>query len=78
MDKLFSFSFESRTWTTKLCRKVLPSWTFGHAVRRKRSIFAFGSTQGEFGSIEVRPQSSHLPRHAPTIAMQHRALAAVL
>ncbi len=53
MDKLHSFTFESRTWCTKQCRKVLEPWTFGHAVRRKRSVFAFGSTQGEFGSLEV-------------------------
>lgn len=53
MDKIYSFSFESRTWTTKQCRKLLPPWTFGHAIRRKRSIFAFGSTQGEFGLLEV-------------------------
>ncbi len=53
MDKVYSFSFESRAWTIKQCRKVLPPWTFGHAIRRKRSIFAFGSTQGEFGLLEV-------------------------
>ena len=55
MDKIYAFSFESRAWTTKQCRKLLPPWTFGHAIRRKRSIFAFGSTQGEFGLLEVPP-----------------------
>ena len=54
MDKLYSFSFESRTWTTKQCRTLLPPWTFGRAVRQQSRLFAFGSTQGEFGSLEVR------------------------
>lgn len=54
MDRLYSFTFDSRTWSTKQCRKMLEPWTFGHAVRRKRSLFAFGSAQGEFGSLEVR------------------------
>ena len=54
MDRLYSFTFDSRTWSTKQCRNMLEPWTFGHAVRRKRSLFAFGSAQGEFGSLEVR------------------------
>ena len=53
MDKLYSFNFESRTWTMRHCKRLLPSWTFGHAVRRKRSIFAYGSVQGDFGTLEV-------------------------
>ena len=55
MDKVFFFSFESRTWSVKQCRKVLPPWTYGRAVRRKRSVFAFGSMEGEFGDLEVCP-----------------------
>ncbi|CAK0782930.1 hypothetical protein CVIRNUC_006125 [Coccomyxa viridis] len=54
MDKLYSFNFESRTWSMRHCKRLLPSWTFGHAVRRKRSIFAYGSVQGDFGTLEVR------------------------
>ena len=53
MDKLYSFNFESRTWSMRHCKRLLPSWTFGHAVRRKRSIFAYGSVQGDFGTLEV-------------------------
>lgn len=53
MDKLYCFNFESRTWSTRHCKKLLPSWTFGHAVRRKRTIFAYGSVQGDFGHLEV-------------------------
>ena len=54
MDKLYSFNFESRTWSMRHCKRLLPSWTFGHAVRRKRSIFAYGSVQGDFGTLEVQ------------------------
>ena len=57
MDKLYCFSFESRTWSMRHCKRLLPSWTFGHAVRRKRSIFAYGSVQGDFGHLEVQALS---------------------
>ena len=53
MDKLYCFNFDSRTWSMRHCKRLLPSWTFGHAVRRKRSIFAYGSVQGDFGHLEV-------------------------
>ena len=65
MDKLYSFNFESRTWTMRHCKRLLPSWTFGHAVRRKRSIFAYGSVQGDFGTLEVH-QSYKLSRQKIT------------
>ena len=53
MERLYSFSFESRTWTSRQCRKLLEPWAFGHAARRKRSLFAYGSAQGESGALEV-------------------------
>ena len=62
MDKLYSFNFDSRTWSMRHCKRLLPSWTFGHAVRRKRSIFAYGSVQGDFGTLEVHYLFEHLDR----------------
>lgn len=53
MDKVFFFEFESRTWSARPCKDVLPSWSFGHATKRGRSIFALGSPRGETGTLEV-------------------------
>lgn len=59
MDKAFFFDFESRTWSSRACKDVLPSWSFGHATKRGRSIFAVGSPRGEIGTLEV-PLLAHL------------------
>ena len=53
MDRMFFFDFDSRTWSCRMCACLLPAWTFGHATKRGRSIFAFGSAQGETGTLEV-------------------------
>lgn len=54
MDRVFLFDFDSRTWSCRMCKNVQPQWTFGHAVKRGRSIFAFGSPAGDAGTLEVR------------------------
>ena len=59
MDKAFFFDFESRTWSSRACKDVLPSWSFGHATKRGRSIFAIGSPRGETSTLEV-PLLAHL------------------
>ena len=57
MDRVFFFEFESRAWSCRMCAELLPPWTFGHATKRGRSIFAFGSSQGDTGTLEVgRPR----------------------
>ncbi len=53
MDKVFFFEFESRQWTSRSCKDVLPQWLFGHATKRGRSVFAVGSPRGETGTLEV-------------------------
>ncbi|CAL8470672.1 g10214 [Coccomyxa elongata] len=54
MDKVFFFEFESRQWSSRTCKDVLPQWSFGHATKRGRSVFAVGSPRGETGTLEVR------------------------
>lgn len=62
MDRVFFFDFESRTWSQRMCKDVLPTWLFGHATKRGRSIFAFGSSRGESGTLEVKhPHTSIAP-----------------
>jgi hypothetical protein len=53
MDRVFFFDFDSRAWSCRMCAGLLPPWTFGHATKRGRSVFAFGSAQGEAGTLEV-------------------------
>ncbi len=52
-DRVFFFDFESRQWSQRMCKDVLPGWLFSHATKRGRSIFAFGSSRGENGLLEV-------------------------
>ena len=54
MDRVYFFDFDSRAWSCRMCTELLPPWTFGHATKRGRSIYAFGSPQGETGTLEVR------------------------
>jgi hypothetical protein len=75
MDRVFFFDFESRTWSSRMCKDVLPSWVFGHATKRGRSIFAFGSPRGESGTLEVRGlpvQEAAAGLHTAPILLQYR------
>ncbi len=62
MDKVFFFEFESRQWSSRTCKDVLPQWSFGHATKRGRSVFTVGSPRGETGTLEV-PTLAHQPPH---------------
>ena len=43
MDALHVFDFEHRTWSKRACNGGHETWTFGHAVKRGRSLFALGT-----------------------------------
>lgn len=56
MDRVFFFDFDSRTWSSRATKDNLPGWTFAHATKRGRCVFALGSVQGETGTLEVGPR----------------------
>lgn len=56
MDALYIFSFESQTWQKRACHGGHESWTFGHAARRGKFLYAFGTRRvadGTDSPIEV-------------------------
>ena len=65
MDRVFFFDFDSRAWSSRPTRDNLPGWTFAHATKRGRCVFALGSVQGEMGTLEVGFQAVHWPFSLP-------------
>lgn len=43
MHRIWFFDFESRMWSTRLTTGGRNDWTFGHAVRRGRYMYAYGT-----------------------------------
>lgn len=43
MHRIWFFDFESRMWSTRLTTGGRNDWTFGHAVRRSRYMYAYGT-----------------------------------
>ena len=63
MEKIWFFEFETRTWTTRTCTGGLPSWSFGHAIKRGKHLLAYGTTSPaqSQGFLEVLLCSALLP-----------------
>ena len=62
MEKIWFFDFETRMWTHKACTGGHSSWSFGHAHKRGKLLYAYGTPvpSTEEGLLEV----SLLPSNA--------------
>ena len=43
MKSIWFFDFETRRWTCKQTTGGRDNWTFGHAIRRSRYMYAYGT-----------------------------------
>ena len=43
MKTIWFFDFEARRWTSKQTTGGRDNWTFGHAIRRSRYMYAYGT-----------------------------------
>ena len=56
MEKVYFFDFETRVWSHKLCTGGHSTWSFGHAHKRGKFLYAYGTPvpSTEEGNLEVR------------------------
>ena len=59
MEKIWFFDFETRMWTHTTCSGGHSSWSFGHAHKRGKLLYAYGTPvpSTEEGLLEVGLQS---------------------
>lgn len=83
MERIWFFDFETRTWSSRITSGGREKWTFGHAIKRGRYMYAYGTHQlssQEESSVAVQqlpPDAAceimlrlELPQHAnhePTV-----------
>ena len=46
MQRIWFFDFESRQWSSRLTSGGRNDWTFGHAIRRSKYMYAYGTHHG--------------------------------
>lgn len=57
MERIWFFDFETRTWSSRITSGGREKWTFGHAIKRGRYMYAYGTHQlssQEESSVAVR------------------------
>ena len=60
MQRIWFFDFEARQWSSRLTSGGRNDWTFGHAIRRSKYMYAYGTHHGvhtEESVAEVGPLS---------------------
>ena len=43
MDRIWFFDFDTRTWSSRITSGGRDKWTFGHAIKRGRYMYAYGT-----------------------------------
>ena len=43
MQRIWFFDFETRTWSSRIATGGSTEWTFGHAIKRGRHMYMYGT-----------------------------------
>ena len=60
MQKVWFFDFEARQWSWRIASGGSAEWTFGHAIKRGKYMYAYGthhtnSTEESFAAVSLLP-----------------------
>jgi len=84
MQRIWFFDFESRQWSSRLTSGGRNDWTFGHAIRRSKYMYAYGThhgaqTEESVAEVGLLSGCSRLPvpcmtLHTADVCLLHDAL----
>lgn len=79
MQRVWFFDFEARQWSSRLTSGGRTDWTFGHAIRRSRYMYAYGThhtthTEESVAAVSPSRLKTRLSEFRPSNAVQVKDL----